>query len=54
LTLIEVITKRTYEEREVFEKVAEAHSRNIVATLEGRLMLNAILGELAPLNSKEI
>lgn len=51
LTLIEVLTKRTYEEREVFPKVAEVHSRNVVATLEGRLLLNAILGDLAPLGT---
>lgn len=53
LTLVEVLTKRTYEEREVFPKVAEVHSRNIIATLEGRLMLNAILGDLAPLNNEK-
>lgn len=53
LTLIEVLTKRTYEEREVFPKVAEVHSRNVIATLEGRLLLNAILGDLAPVSHKE-
>jgi len=53
LTLIEVLTKRTYEEREVFPKVAEVHSRNVIATLEGRLLLNAILGDLAPVSRKE-
>lgn len=51
LTLIEVLTNRTYDEREVFPKVAEVHSRNVVATLEGRLLLNAILGDLAPVNT---
>lgn len=53
LTLIEVLTARTYEERGVSTRVAEVHSRNIVATLEGRLMLNAILGELAPVQTTE-
>lgn len=53
LTLIEALTQRTYEEREVFPKVAEAHSRNVLATLEGRLFLNAILGDLAPLGRDE-
>jgi TetR/AcrR family transcriptional regulator, transcriptional repressor for nem operon len=48
LTLIEVFTTKTYEEREVFPKVAEAHSRNVIATFEGRLLLHAILGDLAP------
>jgi AcrR family transcriptional regulator len=52
LTLIEVLTTKTYTEREVFQKVAEAHSRNVIATLEGRLMLHAILGDLAPLDSE--
>lgn len=52
LTLIEVLTNRTYDEREVFPKVAEVHSRNVIATLEGRLLLNAILGDLAPVNSQ--
>lgn len=54
LTLIEVLTVRTYEEREVFPKVAEVHARNVVATLEGRLLLNAVLGDLAPLKTEEI
>lgn len=53
LTLVEVLTTRTYEEREVFPKVAEVHSRNVIATLEGRLLLNAILGDLAPLQATE-
>lgn len=54
LTLIEVLTVRTYEEREVFPKVAEVHARNVVATLEGRLLLNAMLGDLAPIKPEEI
>lgn len=54
LTLIEVLTMRTYEEREVFPKVAEVHARNVIATHEGRLLLNAVLGDLAPLKSDEI
>lgn len=54
LTLIEVLTVRTYEEREVFPKVAEVHARNVVATLEGRLLLNAMLGDLAPIRPEEI
>jgi len=53
LTLVEVLTARTYEEREVPPGVAEGHSRNIIATLEGRLLLNAILGDLAPVKSEE-
>ena len=53
LTLIEALTKRTYEEREVFPKVAEAHSRHLIASLEGKLFLNAILGDLAPISSDE-
>jgi|GEM_PF-759980 len=49
LTLIEVVTDKTFAERGVAHKVAEVHSRNVIATLEGRLLLNAILGELAPM-----
>lgn len=53
LTLVEVLTKVAYEEREVYPRIAEVHARNIIATLEGRLMLNAVLGELAPMQKGE-
>ncbi len=43
--LIEIIAKQTNEEREIFPKVANAHARNIISTLEGQILLGALLKE---------
>ena len=40
--LINMLADRTYEEREIFPKVANAHARNIVGALEGQLMLEVL------------
>lgn len=40
---LETFSNKTYQEREVFPKVAKAHARNVVAALEGRTMIDAIL-----------
>jgi len=42
-SLIEIIAKQTNEEREIFPKVANAHARNIISTLEGQILLGILL-----------
>lgn len=43
--LIGALAQRTYDEHEIFPKVANTHARNIIANLEGRLFLTAVLGD---------
>jgi len=40
--LIEIIANKTNEEREIFPKVANTHARNVISTLEGKLLLNLL------------
>ncbi len=42
--LLKSLAQRTYEQHEVFPKVAENHAVNIVAAFEGRLFLDAVFG----------
>lgn len=41
--LLNAFAQRTYDEHEIFPKVAKTHSRNVIANLEGRLFLAAVL-----------
>lgn len=43
-TLLTTLAKRTHDEHEIFPKVADAHARNIVASLEGKMFLHAVFG----------
>ncbi len=41
--LIDILSDKTYEEREIFPKVANAHAHNIISALEGKFLLNILL-----------
>jgi AcrR family transcriptional regulator len=43
--LLNALAKRAYEEHEIFEKVADAHARNMIGALEGKLFLKAVLSD---------
>lgn len=42
--LLKSLARRTYEQHEIFPRVAENHAVNVIASLEGRLFLNAVFG----------
>lgn len=46
--LLKGLAQRTYEEREIFPKVADTFARNVIAQLEGKLFLAAIFGPDGP------
>jgi AcrR family transcriptional regulator len=56
--LLKSLAQRTYEQHEIFPKVAENHAINIIAALEGRLFLTAVFGAdgmeplVAPISNK--
>ena len=43
-TLLQSLARRAFDQYEVDPKTAEAHALNIIASLEGRLFLNAVFG----------
>lgn len=42
--LLKSLAKRTYAQSEILPVIAENHAVNVIATLEGRLFLNAVFG----------
>ena len=42
--LLKSLAQRTYDQHEIFPKVAENHAINLVASFEGRLFLSAVFG----------
>jgi len=42
-SLIKILADKTNKEREIFPKVAQAHAKNIISTLEGKMLLDVLV-----------